>query len=371
VLLALSGAAFAVKPVRVLIVGPSLDILGGQSIQAARLLAALRKEPGIDADFLPVNPRLPGPFRRLQRIKYIRTVATETAYLAALFGRIPHYDVIHAFSAAYWSFLLAPAPALLFARILRKRTILNYHDGRLEDHLLKFPRSPRLMRLADCAVAPSRFLVDMFARFGLSVRCIPNLIDTAEFKYRERARPLPVFLHNRAMEPLYNVPCSLRAFGLVQAKYPEARLIVTHDGPLRPRIEALVRELGLKNVEFLGPVQQKRMAELHNEAGIYMTSPDIDNMPGSVLECFASGLPVVATRAGGISYIVEHERTGMLVPPDDHRAMASAALRLLEEEGLALRLERSALAECNRYQAPLVVSQWADLYRELSSVAPS
>jgi glycosyltransferase involved in cell wall biosynthesis len=360
-----------VKPIRILIVGPSLDILGGQSIQAATLLSHLRKEPGIEVDFLPVNPRLPGLLRRLQRIKYIRTLATEAAYLAALLVRIPQYDVIHAFSAAYWSFLLAPAPALLLARLLRKKTILNYHDGRLEGHLRKFPRALHAMRIADRIVTPSRFLVDAFARLGLCARSIPNIVDTAAFRYRERARPCPVFLHNRAMEPLYNVPCSLRAFGAVQAKYPGARLMLAHDGPLRPRLEAMVRELALHNVEFLGPVSQQRMAELHNEAGIYITSPDIDNMPGSVLECFASGVPVIATRAGGISHMVEHERTGLLVPLDDHRAMAVAAMRLLKEEGLAVRLARNARAECDRYQGSAVASQWADLYRELSSAGPS
>ncbi|MGH9694687.1 MAG: glycosyltransferase family 4 protein, partial [Bryobacteraceae bacterium] len=350
---------------------PSLDILGGQSIQAAMLLAHLRKEPGIEVDFLAVNPRLPGPLRGLQRIKYIRTLATETAYLGALLVCLPQHNVIHAFSAAYWSFLLAPAPALLLARLLRKKTILNYHDGRLEDHLRNFPRAIRLMRVADRIVIPSQFLVDAFARFGLCARSIPNIVDIAEFRYRERARPCPVFLHNRAMEPLYNVPCSLRAFGIVQAKYPGAHLMLAHDGPLRPQLEAMVRELALHNVEFLGPVSQQRMAELHNEAGIYITSPDVDNMPGSVLECFASGLPVIATRAGGISYMVEHERTGLLVPLDDHRAMAAAAMRLLEEDGLARRLGGNALRECDRYRGPLVASQWADLYRELSSAAPS
>lgn len=358
------------KPVRILMVGPSLDILGGQSIQAAKLLAHLGKEPGIEIDFLPVNPRLPGPLRRLQRIKYIRTLATEAAYLAALLVRVPQYDAIHAFSAAYWSFLLAPAPALLVARLLRKKTILNYHDGRLEDHLRKFPRALRLMRIADRIVAPSQFLVDAFARFGLCARSIPNIVDTAEFRYRERSRPCPVFLHNRAMEPLYNVPCSLRAFCIVQAKYPGARLILAHDGPLRPRLEAMVRELGLHNVEFLGAVSPRRMAELHNEAGIYITTPDIDNMPGSVLECFASGLPVLATKAGGISYVVEHGRTGLLVPPGDHRAMALAAMRLLEEDGLAPRLARNALAECDRYRGSAVASLWADLYRDLNSAGP-
>lgn len=359
------------KPIRVLIAGPSLEILGGQSIQAAQLLVHLRKRPGIDVDFLPVNPRLPGPLRRLQRLRYVRTLTTEAAYLGALLVRVPRYDIIHAFSAAHWSFLLAPAPALLFARVLGKKTILNYHDGRLDDHLRKFPRARRLLHVADRIVTPSQFLVDTFARFGLPARSIPNIVDTAEFKYRDRKQPHPAFLHNRAMEPLYNVPCSLRAFAIVQAKYPDARLILANKGALRSQLEEMVRELCLRNVEFVGPVSQKRMAELHEEAGIYLTSPQIDNMPVSVLECFSSGLPVISTAAGGVAYLVEHERTGLLVPPDDHRAMAAAALRLLEEDGLALRLARNALLECDRYRGCAVASHWADLYRELSSAALS
>jgi glycosyltransferase involved in cell wall biosynthesis len=360
-----------VKPIRILLVGPSLDILGGQSIQAAQLLANLRKEREIEVDFLPVNPRLPGPLRQSQRVKYLRTLVTEPAYLLALLFRLPRYDVIHAFSAAYWSFLLAPAPALLLARLLRKRTILNYHDGRLQDHLWKFPRALRLMRMAERIVVPSRFLADTFARFGVRADSIPNIVDTTEFRYRERAQIRPIFLHNRAMEPLYNAACSLRAFGIVQATYPDARLILAHDGPLRPQLVAMARELALHHVEFLGCVDQKRMAELYDEADIYMTSPDIDNMPGSVLECFASGLPVIATKAGGIPYVIEHGRTGLLVPPDDHRSLAAAAIRLLEEDKLALRLTRNALAECTRYRGSVVAAQWKNLYRELSSEAPS
>jgi glycosyltransferase involved in cell wall biosynthesis len=225
--------------------------------------------------------------------------------------------------------------------------------------------------MAERIVVPSRFLADTFARFGVRADSIPNIVDTTEFRYRERAQIRPIFLHNRAMEPLYNAACSLRAFGIVQATYPDARLILAHDGPLRPQLVAMARELALHHVEFLGCVDQKRMAELYDEADIYMTSPDIDNMPGSVLECFASGLPVIATKAGGIPYVIEHGRTGLLVPPDDHRSLAAAAIRLLEEDKLALRLTRNALAECTRYRGSVVAAQWKNLYRELSSEAPS
>ncbi len=68
-------------PTRVLIVAASLDILGGQAVQAARLLEGLREELSLEVSFLPINPRLPGFLRRLQAIKYVRTVVTSIAYI--------------------------------------------------------------------------------------------------------------------------------------------------------------------------------------------------------------------------------------------------------------------------------------------------
>ncbi len=89
----------AERRVRVLIVAPSLGILGGQAVQAARLLARFQTEPSLEVAFLPINPRLPAPLGRLQNIKYVRTVVTSIAYVASLLARVRRYDVIHVFSA--------------------------------------------------------------------------------------------------------------------------------------------------------------------------------------------------------------------------------------------------------------------------------
>ena len=77
------------------------------------------------------------------------------------------------------------------------------------------------------------------------------------------------------------------------------------------------------------------MGALYNSADIYLMSPNADNMPLSLLECFAAGLPVVSSSAGGIPNIVEDQVSGLLFAPNDHQAMAACALRLLEEPGLA------------------------------------
>jgi glycosyltransferase involved in cell wall biosynthesis len=106
------------------------------------------------------------------------------------------------------------------------------------------------------------------------------------------------------------------------------------------------------------------MAILYDEADVYLNAPDIDNMPNSILEASACGLPIVSSDAGGIPYIVRHGVTGLLVPRDDDAALATAAMRLLEEPGLASRLVAAARAEVlSRYTWPAVEVGWMDTYR--------
>ena len=162
----------------------------------------------------------------------------------------------------------------------------------------------------------------------------------------------------------------LRAFALIQQTYPEARLVVAGDGSQRQPLVRLAAELGLKHYEFVGRVPPDRMPSLLDAADVYLNAPNIDNMPGSILEAFASGLPVVTTDAGGIPHIVRHGETGLIVSRGDHEGMAAAAVRLLEDPSLVRRLTSSALDECRRRYAPqAVVREWLSVYQGL--VAPS
>jgi|SRR5579875_714876 len=353
------------KPVRILLIAPTLDIVGGQAVQASRLLEELRKFPQVKIDFLPVNPRGPKPIRPLQNIKYVRTLVTSLLYLIRLLTSINNYDILHIFTPGYFAFLLAPAPAILLAKLLGKKTILNYRDGRAEDHLSHSSLAVRIMREVDAIVAPSDFLIHVFSKFGLRARSIPNIVDLGRFRFRERTRPRPIFLHNRGLEPLYNVQCTIRAFALIQERYPNASLTIAHDGPMRKQLEQLVSGLDLQNVKFIGRVSQEETPRVYDQADIYLMSPDIDNMPVSVLECFASGLPVVATRVGGVPFILDDQRTGLLVNRGDHCAIADSAFRLLEEDGLATHLTRNGRGECRKYAPAAVANRWIELYVEL------
>src|SRR5687767_13833161 len=139
---------------RVAIVAASLEILGGQGVQARSLVQALR-EDGVDARLIAINPTFPPGMRWLRRLPYLRTVLNELVYVPGL-SRLASVDVAHVFSASYASFLLAPVPAMLMARLLNKRVVLHYHSGEAEDHLANWGSLVHpWLKLADEIVVPS------------------------------------------------------------------------------------------------------------------------------------------------------------------------------------------------------------------------
>jgi len=350
--------------VRLLVVGPSLDILGGQAVQAERLIRRLRAERSLEVGFLPINPRLPGVLRKLQSIKYVRTLVTSIWYVASLLAQVRRYDVIHIFSASYFSFVLAPTPAILISKLYGKRIVLNYHSGEAEDHLKRWPSAIRTLKLAHDIVVPSAYLVRTFARFGLKARAIHNTIEGDVFQFRARTQLTPTFLSNRNLETHYGVDCVLRAFALIQQRFREATLTVAGDGSCRNELEQLASELKLQGVKFVGQIEHARVLSLYDAADVYLNGSLIDNQPLSLLEAFACGLPVVTTNAGGIPDIVTNDRTGFLVDCYDHEAMASAAIRLLEDQSVANRIIAEAREECRKYSWDAVREQWLELYEE-------
>jgi L-malate glycosyltransferase len=355
------------KRIRVLVVAPSLDILGGQSRQAVRLMEGLKREPHLEVGFLPHNPRLPGILRSLQRIKYVRTTVTTLYYIILLLIRVRNYNIIHIFCASYYSYSLSAIPALATARLYGKKSILNYRSGEAEDHLENWRTAVPTIKWADEVVVPSGYLVDVFARHGLHARAIHNIVEVDRFTYRERHPLRPVFLTSRLLEPLYNVPCVLRAFAIIQQSYPDASLTIAADGFLRCDLEALARELNLRNAEFIGFVKFDQMPALYDAADIYLSATSIDNMPSSLTESMACGLNVVTTDGGGaIPYIMTNEVTGLIVDRDDHKALAAAAVRLINDNEFALKLVRNAHESTRKFTWPHIREQWLDLYSELA-----
>ena len=359
------------KRVSLLLIGPSMDILGGQAVQVRRLLGILEDVPDIEVTFLPINPRPPRPFLWVLSIRGLRTIVTFAQYIVRLAWTIPQHEVIHIFSAGLTSYALWTVPALLLARLWRKKMILNYHDGQGDQHLTEWRSAKPTIALADRVVTPSGFLVDVFRKHDIEARSIVNIIDTSRFIYRKRRKLRPVFMTNRILEPLYNVECILRAFSIIQKSYPEATLTIAHDGPSKSSLEEMARDLKLENTRFIGRVPHEKVTELYDAADIYLTSPNIDNMPVSLLECFAAGLPIVATKVGGIPYVATDRESALLVDRNDHEALAARSMELLQNEDLVEHITNGGLEAVKRYHPAPVREQWSALYRELAEESRS
>lgn len=356
---------FEVPKIQIAIVAPSMGILGGQAVQADRLLLRWADDAAIRAWLVPINPTPPGPFGRLTRVKYLRTIATQLTYWPLLFRELRKADAVHVFSASYFSFLLAPLPAVVVAKLLGKPVVMNYRSGEAPDHLRRSAVARWTLKWVDRNVVPSSFLQEVFASFGIAAEIVPNIVDMAQFAFRRRDPLGANILSTRNFESLYNVACTLRAFHVVQMHRPDATLTLVGAGSQDEHLRTLAGHLGLRHVTFAGRVRPEDMWRYFAEADIYLQTPDLDNMPSSVLEAFASGCPVVSTEAGGVPAILTDGRHGLLVPCGDHTRAATAVLRLLDNPALAVELTEQALESCGKYQWNVVRTLWVELYRDL------
>jgi len=348
---------------RVAIVAPSFRYVGGQSVQADLLMRNWQNDQDVEICFIPIDPVFPLLLRWAEHVPLLRTLIREPIYLLSLWRGLKHADIAHIFSASYWSFLLAPAPACRIARWRGAKPLIHYHSGEARDHLRRFPGARSVLRRADRLIVPSPYLVDVFRDAGLQAQAIPNVVDLSQFPFRARCPSRPHLVCTRGFHPYYCADVVVRAFTEVQKAFPGARLDLVGGGPLGDEIRTLVRDLGLSGVEFNGVVTHDQIGRYYDQADIFINASRLDNMPVSILEAFACGLPVVSTEPEGMRHVVEHQRTGLLSPVGDARALAQNVIRIIQDSELAERLVSNARREVKRYSWPVVREQWLELYR--------
>ena len=345
------------RPRRIAIVAAGPDIVGGQSVQALALVAALRAD-GVGVAYLAINPRFPRGLRWVRRVPYLRTLLNQLLYLPGLL-RLGAAEVAHVFSASYTSFLISPVPAMIAGRLLRKRVVLHYHSGEAADHLARYGLLVHpWLRLAHDIVVPSEYLAAVFRQHGYRATVIPNIVDVSHFHPTARTIDGPRLLSARNLERYYRVDVILEAFARIKSRYPRATLTIAGHGSEEPRL----RQAAADGVTFAGKVSRERIPALYANADILVNASEVDNQPVTILEAFAAGLPVVTTPAGDIPSMVDHERTGLIVPFEDATAIAFAVCRLVEDRALASRLTESAAREVQRYTWESVRDAWSAIY---------
>jgi len=351
--------------VKVAIVAPSLRYVGGQAVQADLLMRLWQNDPDVDVTFIAVDPVLPWPLAWAERVPGLRTIFREPIYFWHLWRGLRDVDIAHIFSASYWSFLLAPAPAWFFAKLCDKKSIINYRSGEARDHLQRFRSGKFVLSRADRIVVPSGYLVDVFREFELSAEVVPNLVDLSQFHYRERKPLRPHLVCTRGFHEYYCIDKVVAAFAEVKKEYPEARLDLVGGGPVEGDVRRLVAERRIGGVNFAGVASRQQIGKCYDDADIFINASWLDNMLVSVIEAFGSGTPVVTTSPESMPYLVENERTGLLSPLGDEKALAANVIRLLREPDLAARLAKNAYQESRKYTWDVVRDQWVKAYCEV------
>ena len=350
------------------IVGPLPPPSGGMANQCEQLVRLLRDD-GLDVELVCTN----APYRPawVGKLPVLRAAFRLLPYLLRLWQAAGRAGVMHVLANSGWAWHLFAAPALSIARLRKTPLIVNYRGGNAEPFFARAPRHVlRMLAAASLRVTPSTFLQRVFSAHGLTAVVIPNVIDLSRFAAvpRRSFGDAPQLLVTRNLEPIYDIPTAIRAFAGIVPVFPAARLTVAGSGPELLRLQALVAELGLQEqVAFSGRIDNAAIPALYAAADCLVNASTVDNMPISILEAFASGVPVVSTAAGGIPDLVEQGVSGLLVPVGDHQAMTRELLRVLQDAQLAAGLRAAGLRQAQRYAWPQVRKQWLDAYRRVAA----
>ena len=352
---------------KIALVGPLPPPQGGmanQTKQLARLLEGEGAGVNVVRTNAPYQPRL------IENVRGVRALFRFVPYLRALRRAARDATLFHVMANSGWAWHLFAAPALYVAHTSGVPVVLNYRGGDAERFFRRSYRTvERSLRWADDVVVPSQFLKDVFEKFGARARVVPNVID------RDRFRPSstgssngngPRVLIARNLEPIYDIETGIRAFATLLESFGDATLDVAGSGSERERLEALTGELGLTDaVRFLGRVDNEDMPKLYAAADIALNTSLVDNMPISVLEALASGVPVVSTDVGGVPALVEDEREALLVPPRDPERLAQTLASLWRSPEKRSALRDAGLKKARTFGWDVVREQWAEVYGEI------
>jgi len=160
----------------------------------------------------------------------------------------------------------------------------------------------------------------------------------------------------------------LRAFAQIGDKEPELRLVLAGDGPLRPQLEDLATALGIGDkVEFLGQQGRSQVAKLLAGCEVFVLPSRSEPFGIAIIEALACKKAVVATAVGGIPEIIENGKNGILVEPDNPKALAEALIAVLNDRSLQLQLpENGYMTVRERFQSDHTGSAYETVFSDLS-----
>jgi glycosyltransferase involved in cell wall biosynthesis len=262
-----------------------------------------------------------------------------------------------------------------------KPCVVSFHgaDVAVKQDIANYPaKLRRLFGAVPLVLARSQSLANRLIQFGCpreKLRINRTGIPLDEFPVVERQAPSNGrwrIIQACRLIPKKGVATSLRAFAVFKKDFPNAEFFIAGKGPLQPELEMLAAGLGIsKDVHFVGFLSQSKLLGLYLSSHLFVhpseTPPDEnqEGIPNSILEAMATGLPILATRHGGIAEAVEHGRSGVLVSEEDHIGLARAMKEIAVAPGALYEMGmRARMIVASRFEQDAQARLLESFYEE-------
>jgi glycosyltransferase involved in cell wall biosynthesis len=251
-------------------------------------------------------------------------------------------------------------------RLLKLKYIPILHGGNLPFRLKNNPKMCNMFfNHSYHNVSPSNYLLKKFREQGFNnLIYIPNGIEIENYTFKERKKASPNLLWVRSFSKIYNPLMAVAVFSMIKNKYPEATLCMVgpeKDGSL---LEAKRKAEELKlEVLFTGKLSKQDWINLSEEYAVFINTTHFDNMPISVIEAMSLGLAVISTNVGGIPYLLENKKEGLLVQDNNVDEMVSAIEEIIENPDLFQYITNHARDKAESLDWESVKHKWRTILK--------
>lgn len=238
------------------------------------------------------------------------------------------------------------------------------HGGNLPDRLINSKRmSYKLFNKAFLNVSPSLYLKEKFENEGYrNVRYIPNGINIKNYKCSSTEFKTIKLLWVRSFSKIYNPILAIKVLDILKKRGYHAELCMVGpdtDGSLN-EVKKYAKSLNLE-VTFTGKLTKKEWVELAENYNVFINTTNFDNMPVSVIEAMALGLPIVSTNVGGMPYLIENNIDGLLVKPNNPNLMADAIIKIYNDHTLCAKIVLNAREKVEQFDLQIVKGKWLEI----------
>jgi glycosyltransferase involved in cell wall biosynthesis len=303
--------------------------------------------------------------QRLRPLRLIDMVLT-------IWAQRSEYQIAHVEVYSGRAFLWAESACWLLSS-LRKPYILTLHGGNLPTFASRNKtRVKRFLQKATVVTAPSQYLQENMHPYRNDILLVANPLHIKNYSFRLPAQPKPHLIWLRAFHQIYHPQMAVDVMARLKEFFPGSHLTMIGpdkgDGSLQ-ETQQLIDRLGLWNhITIVPGIPKNQVPKFLEQADIFINTTSVDNTPVSVMEAMACGLCIVSTNAGGIPYLIEHEKDALLVRPDAPDDMTNAIRRILTQTGLAQQLSINARRKVEHFDWSVTFPQWESIILSTSGM---